>query len=368
MPKVCIILPFRNEGDQLVSCLEGLLQFRVPKGVEVTILCMDGGSTDGSKKIAEKFAELHPNIQNIANLKRYQGCAVNLAVRSFPADNYLWLGAHTRFPADYLESCLETKKRTGAEVVGGVCETLPGGDSYGAKVVQAMTTHKFGVGDSGFRIGAEEGEIDTVPYALFAKKAFVDGGYLDERLVRAQDYEFNRRLARMGMKIWINPKIRCYYRNQASFWGFLKKQIFLEAPYNSYLWYLAPYAFKWRHAITGIFCAGIIGGLLAVAFSHFLGAVFLSIMILYAGLAIGAGLQQAWRYREWRHMIVLPVCFFLFHFGHGLGVLSGIFRLAILKAPVQKIKEPWLGAGFYRVPIPKGCLSKDSAAKIGSHS
>ena len=350
MSKVCIILPFRNEANRLSSCLEGLLEFRVPTGVEVTILCMDGGSADGSEKVLEKFAERHPNIKTLTNPHGYQGCAVNLAVRSVPADAYLWLGAHTQFPPDYLESCLETRQRTRAEVVGGVCETLPGGDSYGAKLVQAMTTHKFGVGDSGFRIGAKEGIRDTVPYALFGKEAFSQGGYLDERLVRAQDYEFNRRLSRMGMKIWLNPKIRCAYRNQSSFWSFIKKQIFLEAPYNSYMWYVAPYAFQPRHAVTGFFAAGVLGGLALFPFSKVFAAVFSLLMILYVGLGIGAALQQARRFRDWRHVFTLPVCFFIFHFGHGLGVLQGLFRLATGTAPVQNTKEPWPGAGFKRVP------------------
>lgn len=348
--KVCIILPFRNEATHLRSCLEGLLGFRVPKGIEVTILCMDGGSTDGSEKVLGKIAECHPNIKTMANPRAYQGCAVNMAVRSVPADAYLWLGAHTQFPADYLENCLETRQRTGAEVVGGVCVTLPGGESYGAKVVQAMTTHKFGVGDSGFRIGAREGIKDTVPYALFAKEVFSRGGYLDERLVRAQDYEFNRRLSRMGMRIWLNPKIFCFYRNQSSFWSFMKKQIFLEAPFNSYMWYLAPYAFQPRHAVTGIFAVGVVGGIIVSFCNPLLRALFLSTMFLYGVLAVGAALQQARRYREWWHAFVLPVCFFLFHLGHGLGTLQGLFRLATGNAPVQRAPEPWPGAGFKRIP------------------
>lgn len=350
MIKICIVLPFRNEEKILRKCLDTLLGFQIPFGVTTAILAINGGSQDGSREVAEKVAKEFTQVVILDNPKRFQGCAVNQAVQTRPADFYLWLGAHTLFPQDYLVRCLETHKRTGAQIVGGICETLPGGESYGAKVVQAITTHKFGVGDSSFRVGGSEGVTDTVPYALFAKEVFDRCGFLDERLVRAQDYEFNRRAAGMGMKIWINPEIRCGYRNQPSFWGFLKKQILLEAPYNSYLWYLAPYAFKWRHAITGIFAVGVLGGLVVSWFSPIMGGLFLSLMILYGVLAVGAALQQARRYGEWRHLFVLPTCFFLFHFGHGLGVLQGLIRLATGTAPVQGDREPWPGAGFRRIP------------------
>jgi glycosyltransferase involved in cell wall biosynthesis len=346
--RVCVILPFKNEENHLRFCLSGLLDFRLPEGFEMVILAMDGGSEDGSVRIVEEASRRHPNILRMTNPRGYQGCAVNLGVRSVPAEFYLWLGAHTFFPPDYLEKCLETSTRTGAEVVGGGCETLPGADSYGARIVQAMTTHRFGVGNSGFRVGAPEGPVDTVPYALFSQTAFARGGYLDERLVRAQDYEFNRRLAKMGMKIWMNPVIRCRYKNQASFRKFMKKQILLEAPYNSYMWYLAPYAFTPRHAITGLFALGIIGGLVLSHFSPVICLGFQSVMLLYAGLALTSAAQQAWRYRCWVHLLFLPFCFFLFHFGHGIGILAGLVRLMTGTAPVQGGKEPWDGAGFFR--------------------
>jgi GT2 family glycosyltransferase len=346
--RICVILPFKNEEAYLASCLNGLFAFRLPEDFEMVVLAMDGGSEDGSARIVEEASRRHPNLHCMTNPRGYQGCAVNLAVRSIPADFYLWLGAHTIFPPDYLNQCLETSARTRAEVVGGVCETLPGGDSYGARIVQAMTTHRFGVGNSGFRVGAREGTVDTVPYALFRQTAFARAGYLDERLVRAQDYEFNRRLAWMGMKIWMNPEIRCRYKNQSSFCKFMKKQILLEAPYNSYMWYLAPYAFTPRHAITGIFAAGIIGGLALSFFSPVVSWGFQAVMLLYAGLALTSAAQQAWRYQCWVHLLFLPFCFFFFHFGHGIGILAGLVRLMTGTAPVQGRKEPWDGAGFFR--------------------
>ncbi len=80
-----------------------------------------------------------------------------------------------------------------------------------------------------------EGPVDTVPYGFFRREFIDQVGWFDERLIRAQDFEFNKRLNAMGRVVWLDPAIRVGYFNQPSLWKFLKKQIFLEAPYNTYL-------------------------------------------------------------------------------------------------------------------------------------
>jgi hypothetical protein len=80
-------------------------------------------------------------------------------------------------------------------------------------------------------------------------------------------------------------------------------------------------------------------------------------------MAYLSSIQRAIRYKEVRHIFFLPSAFFFYLFIHGLGTLTGLLRLATFTAPVQKIKEPWPGDGLYRVPIRKGCLSKNGAKK-----
>jgi glycosyltransferase involved in cell wall biosynthesis len=346
---ILIIIPCRNEEKHIQACVESVLAFELPPGVQLEVLIMDGGSTDRTKDIVAGLSLQHGTVHCLENPAGFQGCAVNLAVRSRSADFYLWLGAHTYFPRNYIRLCFETAQRTGASVVGGFCITFPGGKGYAAELVQALTTHKFGVGDSGFRTGAKEGPVDTVAYALFKKEVFDRAGLLDERLVRAQDYEFNQRIRAAGMAIWFNPDIRCSYYNMASLAAFYRKQIFLEAPYNAYLWYLAPYAFAPRHAITAVFAAGVLGGLsLAPFLPRLIGWPFAAVMAIYALLAMFSAIQQGIRYRRPAHMLVLPLCFFLYHFIHGLGVLGGLCRLITRTAPVMKSRVPWPDAPSYR--------------------
>jgi GT2 family glycosyltransferase len=45
-------------------------------------------------------------------------------------------------------------------------------------------------------------------------------GYFDERLTRAQDYEFNRRISVNGGKVWRNSDIKVFYYNQSNLISF----------------------------------------------------------------------------------------------------------------------------------------------------
>jgi glycosyltransferase involved in cell wall biosynthesis len=348
---ISIIIPVRNEEVHLEACLKSVLEFKLPLDVKVEILVVDGMSTDRTLEILSKYLDREDNIRVLANEHKYQAHGINQAIKQSQGNWVMRLDAHTLYPNDYLLMCYITAIETQSDNCGGIIITQAGGDNYSAKIVQAITTHKFGVGNSGFRASIKGGVADTVPFGFFQKEIFSKIGYFDERLVRAQDYEFNRRISACGGKIWLNPKIQPTYFNQKYFGSFLKKQLFKEAPYNAYMWYLAPYTFAYRHVITGLFTTGILGGGgLSIIFPN-IGLFYCSVIIIYALLAIVSSIQQALRHKNILHVFVLPISFFCYHFIHGLGVIGGILNLISGRSKVQNIAEPWPGYGQKRVNI-----------------
>lgn len=349
MVSVSILIPCLNEFHFVRGCLASVLEFNMPEGTELLeVLVIDGGSTDGTPDIVREIAASDARVQLLNNPGRIQSTALNIALRVASGDYVLRLDAHSSYPTNYLALALETSLRTGCENVGGLFVTQMRGSGYGASLVQALTTHKFGVGDAGYRTGAQEGPADTVPYGFFRRELFDRIGLFDERLVRAQDYEMNQRILAAGGCVWRNPAIHVKYYAQPDLYSFIRKQILHEAPYNAYLWYLAPYAFAVRHAITGVFAVGVLGGLILSPLSVTIRLIFLTVMAAYFAIAVGSAIQQAIRYREPRHVLFLPLAFFLYHFLHGVGLLAGLVRLLTRTAPVQKIGEPWPGAGRFR--------------------
>ena len=335
MPTVSILIPTYQERDHIEECLTSVRAFTKPDDVAIEILVIDGMSTDGTRDIVTRLMQSDPAIRMLDNPQRFQSQALNLGIRESRGDFILRLDAHSYYPRDYLDRCLETAMRVNADNTGGVVNTMRRGDGYQAAMVQALITHKFGVGNSGFRTDAAEGPADTVPYGFFKRSIFDRVGMFDERLVRAQDYEMNRRIIHRGGKVWRNPRIQISYFPQPDFLSFIRKQFVYEAPYNAYMWYLAPYSFAPRHAVTAVFTLGVIGGIVLSPFSSTIRTIFGGVMLLYALLAILSAISQALRYRDARHVLFLPFGFFAYHFLHGLGVLGGLLKLATGTAPVQ---------------------------------
>lgn len=359
MKTVTIVVPAYNEAPYIAKCLASVQAFELRPGWAICeILVLDGGSTDSTCEIVKHTAISDRRIALLPNPGRFQVIALNIAINKAAGDFILRLDAHAVYPPEYLKKCIDVFGSQHADNVGGIVITKPGGSGYGALLVQALTTHRFGVGDSGFRLGVCAGKTDTVPYGFFCRKIFSKVGYFDERLLRAEDYEMNRRIAMAGGIVWLDPAIHATYFNKASIWAFLGKQFFSEAPYNAYLWYLAPYAFAWRHAIAAFFVLGIFLGILLWSW-WFAQAVYVCVLALYVFLSLISSVQQTIRYSDVRHIIVLPLFFFVFHFLYGLGILWGLLRIATGTAPVQRDREPWRGAGQFRPWPPPNRTSWD---------
>ena len=377
-PSVSVVIPVRNEAALIKRSLSSVMaQDYLMSQVEVLIV--DGMSTDGTRQIVEDIVrtrgrgsggggrghERNPapgtgrptpevpslgvlggSIRLLDNPGRIVPKALNLAIREARGRWLVRLDAHSVYPPDYVRRCIETAESTGEDNVGGVIETLPRDGSLGARLVQALSTSSFGVGGARFRVGGKEGPADTVVFGCFRREVFDEVGLFDERLVRNQDYEFNRRLKAAGKRIWLNPAIKVQYYNQATLGG-LFRQAFGTGKWNRWMWYVAPYAFAARHAVPGLFvlCLLVVLGSSFIVYRSWIALAV--VLVPYFVLALVAAVQQGLRF-GFALSLPLPALFFAYHASYGLGTLWGAVRLLVRATPVQRIREPWPGAGRYR--------------------
>jgi glycosyltransferase involved in cell wall biosynthesis len=345
-PTVSVIIPTRNEARFIDRCLRSIFS-SVSRMPDTEVIVVDGISTDGTRQILADWERQQPALRVLDNPQGIVPTAMNIGILAARGRWIIRVDAHSEYPADYLEQCLAVSRRTGMDNVGGLFVTQPADDTSQARLVQAMTTHPFGVGNSGFRVGAGSGRADTVPYGCYRREVFARIGLYDERLVRNQDYELNARLRKAGGSIWRDPSIRIRYYNQRTLKG-LFRQAWVTGQWNPWTWYVAPYSFAWRHAAPAAFVATVLGVCLLAGVSPGLGQLALAVALgPYLVAAVVASLQQSRRY-GWRIFPCLPLLFFSYHAVYGLGALWGVGRLAIRRAPVQHATEPWPGAGAYR--------------------
>ena len=345
IPLVSIIIPCRDEAPFIDECLESVFHFDdIPGGVEVIVV--DGMSIDGTRQMLSDWSKKFPNLRVLDNPKQIVPTALNIGIREARGEKIVRLDAHSIYPKNYIVACLETSRQTKAENVGGVVFPVLRRKTIQALLVQAITTHRFGVGNSAFRTESNYGPVDTVPFGCYRRDVFARIGYFDERLIRNQDYEFNRRIIQSGGKVWCNPSIVIEYYNQETIFGLLK-QAYLTGRWNPWMWAVAPYTFTLRHAIPTSFVLSLAGVILFNILSPLGWILILAILFPYMILAAAASINRARRY-GWKLLYFLPFLFFVYHTVYGFGALNGLLALALRRAPVQRIDEPWPGAGRIR--------------------
>jgi glycosyltransferase involved in cell wall biosynthesis len=320
----------RNEEDYIARCLGSLWVQSFPN-TSYEIIVVDGRSSDRSKEIVESFCRQHSNVRCLDNPAGIAPCAMNIGIRSARGEIIIRADGHNTYPPDYIKNCVQYLQKTGADNVGGPWLTVPANESFGARLVAAILTSPFGVGDSSFRISSKEGYVETVPFGAFRRQLFDRIGMYNEKLVRNQDNELNARIRACGGKIYQTPALRTEYHPVASF-AKLLKLTFKTSQWHLFSMSENGRAMSARHLAPAFFVLGIIG-LLAAAFLSRMPLLALSVLALvYLFLGYTVGLLN----RKCRSttLIVLPFACFLFHLSYGLGTLTGLRYL--IKAPSSR--------------------------------
>lgn len=204
-----IVIPCLNEAAHIGTLLEQLRPAAARLGARIVVA--DGGSTDGTQGIVERVAAEDPRVMLLANPKRIQSAAINLAVATFgdDADYLIRIDAHGGYPADYCDRLVEEAHATGADSV--VVSMLTSGTGAVQKAVAAAQNSKLGTGGSKHRHMSAGEWVDHGHHALMRIAAFraVDG--YDESFSHNEDAELDHRLRLAGYRIWMSGQTQMVY-------------------------------------------------------------------------------------------------------------------------------------------------------------
>jgi len=203
--KVSIIIPVLNEERYIGSCLESIVSNDYPKNL-IEVLVIDGISSDKTRDIVKDYQRNYPFIKLVENPKKIVPAAMNIRI-SLAIGNYIIRAdAYSIYPMNYIRKLIEWSEKLGADNVGAICKTDINYRNKKSNSIKAILSDKYGVGNSFYRIGSNEvREVDTVPFGCYKKDIFSNYGLYDERLVRNQDIEQNKRIKNKGGKIYLIP-------------------------------------------------------------------------------------------------------------------------------------------------------------------
>jgi glycosyltransferase involved in cell wall biosynthesis len=329
-PTIAIIIPCRNEEGYIYNCINSILNSNYPKDKYDIYVC-DGLSEDSTRNIIDELSLNNNNVHLIDNIKRTTPYALNLGIRSSKADIKIILGAHAEIAHDFLDNnIISLDEHLDAQCVGGIIENVY--EDKRSKIIGQAMSSTFGVGNAHFRTGNKDGYVDTVAFGAYRSEVFDKVGYFDEDLTRNQDDEFNYRLLKNGMKIYLSSKIISKYFVRGTFTKLIKQ-------YYQY-GYWKVYVNKKHSAITTIrqlipflFLSFVFLLVLQLIDFFFIGLIapsinIFSVMIL--ALYFILGFYFAFKKTGINKDVFLVLyTFLLLHFSYGYGYLSGLIDFVI---------------------------------------
>lgn len=327
LPSISVIIPCRNEEKFIKSCLESIVHSDYPAD-KLEVLVVDGMSDDRTRSIASACAQGYPAIKLLDNPRKITPVALNIGVENATGEVILRVDAHSRVEKDYLRRCAETLESSGASNVGGRIETHPREPGLMGDAIARCLSHRFGSGNSDFRVGREElAETDTVFGGCYRREVFERVGLFNENLARGQDFEFNRRLRTSGGRIVLDPRIVSHYYIHSDLPAFWRHN------FQDGAWAVLPFAHTkylpvtWRHLVPLVFVAALLGSSAFALISSGLRWIPPAILATYSAATAIASVQVAKRANDIRYLAVMPLVFAVRHFAYGLGSCWGLIRL-----------------------------------------
>ena len=153
----------------------------------------------------------------IDNPDRVQAAGLNRILAEARGDVVVRMDVHCEYAPDYVEKCVATLERTGADDVGGAQRCL--GRTPFEKAVCAALRSPLGVGGAAYRSPDNEGFVDTVFLGAYRRSVFDRIGPWDPGAITNEDAELNQRLVDAGGRIYLSRDIVVHYVPRGSLAG-----------------------------------------------------------------------------------------------------------------------------------------------------
>jgi len=326
-----VIIPCFNEEKYISQCIESILEADVKKGT-LEVYFVDGMSNDKTREIIRAYSAKYTFVHLLDNPKKYTPIAMNIGINASRGAYIFILSAHATYEKDYFSKLSAECERLGAVCTGAVLLTEVKHKTKQSMAIKEVLMHPLGVGNASFRTGSNTvKEVDTVAFGCYAKETFETYGLFDEKLIRNQDIELNKRIVNAGGKIYLIPSVHCTYYARENFNALARNQ------YQNGFWnILTAYythtlaSLSMRHFIPLIFVLSLLLPLLLSWFS--LKFLWIACISLVSYLTLVIIISVRLRDRSTNIWYLLNT-FLTLHFSYGVGSLLGV--LSIIKKYIK---------------------------------
>ncbi len=329
-PKVSIVISARNEQQYLGECLKSI-QVQTYQHDLLELLLVDSDSSDDTPEIIKNFADKsNIDVKILSNPRGDTPKGLNTGIKAATGDLIMFLNAHSYMANDFIMNAIPILREKEADGIGGRIFSIGSGkNTFLDKLTSTALETPFGLGNTSSRVGNKAGWIHNPWFAIYKHELFDKFGYLDERLTRNQDYEFNQRCISGGAKFWFQPDLKIFYHNRPSVTS-LWRRYFYSAYWRAFMIGSHKGAVKIRHLVPSLFIIFLI----IFSILHFLWGPSIIIAAaslgLYVVTSLVVSIEQVFRRKNFFILFLLPIILFGIHISFGLGMISGFFNFIVM--------------------------------------
>ena len=218
-PVVSVVVPTYNRKELLEGCIDSLLKQSYPK---YEIIVVDDGSTDGTKKLLEKYSKKNPNLKFFTQENKGSYAARNLGIKNSKGEIICFTDDDCIADKDWIKNLIEGYTD---DSVGGV------GGKIASYSPQTLLERYSGV-------------IDLLNQEEYTKVFFMtaNASYRRSVLKRVKgfdiyfrnggDVDIGIRVILSGYDLAYNPRAIVYHKHRATLKGLIKQKYFHGRGYS----------------------------------------------------------------------------------------------------------------------------------------
>jgi succinoglycan biosynthesis protein ExoA len=316
---VTVVIPCLDEEDHIEDCIRAV-QGQAWPADRLEILVADGMSLDATREILGRLASADSRILLIDNPSRVPSAGLNECIRRAKGDVIIRMDVNADYAPDFVEKCVATLERTGADNVGGVA--LPKAKTFFQRCVAAALSSPLGIVGSKYRQADVEGFVESVWPGAFDRRVFERVGLFDPKAVTNEDAELNQRILDSGGRVYMSREIVSHYYPRESIQA-LAKQYFKYGKGRARTLLKHKKLSSVRPALPFL---GLVGEAFVLVVAPWqLGGVSI------AGYALATG-AEAVRVGRTEGLAAIPVVWAIFpvlHASHGAGFALGLAKYIV---------------------------------------
>lgn len=320
LPMVSVVIPVRNEAENLPAVLDQLLAQDYP-AEQMEILVADGMSDDGTPEVIRRYEQQSAGrVRGYVNVARRSSAGRNVGLRHSCGDWVLFVDGHCHISSRTMlrDLVLETR-RHGAECIARPQPLTAPGASRLQRCIAAVRATRIAHGtDSTIYIEPEGAWVHPGSSgAGYSRKVLNEVGEYDESFDACEDVEFNCRVQAAGYQAWLSRKFTVEYQARATLRG-LWQQMMRYGRGRVRLARKHPQEASLAQWVPAGWLAGVVaGGVLAVGVP-LLRTPYLVALGLYLAVVLGYSLRIALRH-GFLSLLTAPLAFLAVHAGLGAG-------------------------------------------------